>query len=759
MALADRPAGRLLSGTLGCTVLCLVLLFAGKASASPCPSEALRFELGSAQLPDCRAYELVSPAAKNGWGVEVSGISSNGLNMLATSLGGFAGSDQPTPESAYEFSRTIAGWKTTPVAAPPAGLSDLVFANLVSASSDLTDGLFRYRPASAANLSEGSIYLRGLPGAPAVEVGPMFSPAVLASNPPGNGEAISAPSASGDLSHVYFTIPGATSNNNGSTHYLWPGDKTVGNTGPLYGSQGFTSLYSYTGTGKTEPKLVGVRNEGALSSNAEAQLISMCGTSLGFPTEGGNFSSLEGGELYNAISADGSRVFFTVAGATQGPSNRACTEAGAGSGPPADELFARTDESQTTAISEPSERDCSLCDTSEPDVREAVFQGASEDGSKVFFLSEQHMLAGAEGENLYEYDFAAEAGQRVVLVAANMQEVAPSGQLQGVARVSEDGSRVYFVAKSVLPSEPDRSLALGRQEPEAGADNLYVYDTATKRTAFVGALSAEDTRDWQQEDSRLVDATPDGRFLVFASLADLTPGDTSSARQVFEYDAEAGSLVRVSIGQGGFNNNGNTGEYAANIVPGNYRGSVDPGFHPSSVSDDGAYVALGSRDNLTPQAARGYGNVYEYHDGRVSLISDGEDRTSSTVLAGIDGSGTDLFFTSADRLVPQDGDTQEDVYDARIDGGFPPPAGRSACEGAGCQGPLAPTPPFTDIGSASQPAGERVLAPTAPPVVKPKAKAPKKKAKKAKRRGRAKAGSRHPGARKPAAKKSAKGRS
>ena len=62
--------------------------------------------------------------------------------------------------------------------------------------------------------------------------------------------------------------------------------------------------------------------------------------------------------------------------------------------------------------------------------------------------------------------------------------------------------------------------------------------------------------------------TPDGQFLVFTSSADLTPGDTSTAQQVFEYDAQTGELVRVSIGQNGFNDNGNTDTFGAEIPRG-----------------------------------------------------------------------------------------------------------------------------------------------------------------------------------------------
>jgi hypothetical protein len=69
-------------------------------------------------------------------------------------------------------------------------------------------------------------------------------------------------------------------------------------------------------------------------------------------------------------------------------------------------------------------------------------------------------------------------------------------------------------------------------------------------------------------------------------------------------------------------------------------------------------------------------------------------------LIGATPSGSDVFFTTADPLVPGDTDTQVDIYDARVDGGFPAPTTPRSCEGEGCQGPPATPPVFGAPGSA-----------------------------------------------------------
>jgi hypothetical protein len=714
---------------------------------------------------------------KNGW--QVSVVSANSQRVLLESLGSFVSSEQATLISLYAADRDGGGWDTAPFPAPPSGLGSLVLGSLAT-SSDLSSGLFFFGEASG---TAESIYIRALPHGEPIEVGPIFSKEARSAGTRSTRlSQLSSPSASGNLQHVLFTILGPSSAGSVGPNFLWReiGDSTVENTGPLAGGLGFVSLYEYSGVERSSPTLVGVDEAG--------HLISQCGTSLGYPIEGTFGGTVDSEELYNAISADGSRTFFTAAAAAEGTLHNHCTSdkegKGEGSGPPADELFARTEGSKTTAISLPSigaMGDCSECSEGKPagdptgSVGEgSVFQGASSDGSKVFFLTTWPLLHsdGDHTMDLYEYNFNAPPHEKISQVSAGGVGDATPGQgakVQGVARVSQDGSHVYFVAKGVLTANPrgggcvselsaaelaqEEATHEGRCRPSKEADNLYVYDTLTGATGFVATLSLADREAWQLKDSRSFDVTPDGRFALFTSTADLTTGDTSTVvSQVFEYNADNERITRISIGQNGFNNNGNTELYGASIAHPVYTGTENPAPPLTSISDDGSVVVFQSSDALTSEALTGFPNVYEYRDGSLSLLSDGQDRSlqlgaiPSTALVGMDGSGEDILFTTADQLVPQDGDTQLDVYDARVAGGFAPGAASAACEGEGCQGGLVQAPVFSTPVSASQPAGEEVVEASAlkgaKSKVKPK-KAPVRHRRKARARRKPKARAGH----------------
>jgi hypothetical protein len=664
---------------LGCVLAgatARIALAAGDANQPTCPPETESSAGFRSFMPDCRAYELVTPPYTQGATVEPVSVSVDGSRLIGKSLGDFAGAESYEFNSFYEFTRTAAGWSTVAID-PPASDPRFPSFEYFTASADLTETLWE---------ADGELYVRQEPpGAPArfAAVGPTGAFA----------------GASSDLDHVVIARwPGE----------LFPGDQTTSGK----------SLYEYVGSENTEPRLVGVHNNGPLEGspyvNEGAQLISECGTEPG---------SAGSQDTYNAISPIGDTVFFTAL-------HGSCAE------PALNELYARIDGASTADISEPilpaGEQCTGVCASAARS--EGVFQGASADGSKVFFLTAQPLLNADRDSStdLYEAELRGGALSRLVMVSEGETHGTPvendatpgeGADVLGVVRVTQDGSRVYFVAEGVLTNTPNSEGAAA----VADAPNLYVYDTLTQRTAFLGTLQPQDGDLWQTQDVRPAQASSNGRFLVFASVAHLTADDTSGplAPQLFEYDAQTASLTRVSIGQDGYAQDGNsdTAADAPHIPSPEYNdspGSVLPAS-PLTVTDEGA-VVFTSADALTPQVHTVGASLYEYQGAGVQLISDQLDETAHHVeepFIGLDASGADVFFQTADQLVPQDTGTQVAWYDARAGGGFPAPSSPPQCAQE-CEGPGDFIPAPSTPASASYSAG----AIAAPPVpVKPDAKA------------------------------------
>jgi hypothetical protein len=678
---------------------------AGDVNRASCPNE-LTSGFRS-YLPDCRAYERVTPSYKGGFPVAIEGISETGTQVEARSFGIFSHPENTGQiGSAYEISLTAAGWEPTPLDAPSSLFSSF---SVETVSPDFSSSLWFARVPSQSAIP--GVYLGVPPRGPFTRIGP-GGPASA-----GGTEVLQLVGASRDLSHSLYRVLAPSL---GGKSLLWPGDGTVG--------EGQPSLYEYTGVDNEEPRLVGVNNTGPVGSVAAGNLISQCGTYLGGP---GPLTGLPRENANNAVSDSGAKVFFTALGRDYG---EACGGLGAGVVvPDTNEVYARVDASQadahTVAISEPTKADCGECILSGK--ADADYQGASLDGSEVFFTTTQHLLPGAAGAgaDLYRYDFNGPAEGRVTLLSAGD----PAGaDVQRAVRVSDDGSHVYFLARGALTAEAN---PFGKH-PEAGQENLYLYERDAAHplghVAFIGTTAEVGN----------AQTTPDGRFLVFESAADLTPDQAGRAEagQVFEYDAQTGGLLRISRGQGGYNDDGHSSVYRATIPSSNFKVDVPiKRFTGLAMSADGADVFFTSEDSLTSQALSGVANVYEFHEGLVALISDGHDQTRvsevpAVHLLGTSESGADVFFETADQLLTEDTDTQLDVYDARVEGGIAAPLPKPGCSEETCQGSLAgglePPAPST---FTSQ--GETAAAPVsgAPAASKPTVK---RKAKKKHRRRR-----------------------
>jgi hypothetical protein len=681
---------------------------------------------GRGPLPDGRAYEMVTPARKNGALIGSvflgfnPGVAEDGSRVVLTTLQcfeeGSCTADRNEIGASYAFTRDAGGWRASSLG-PPAGEFSENSAWTLSTSDG--SGVFSVPTGTGGN---DEFYVRGAAGGFA-KLGPVTSPALGAAGAVGDSALVKH--ATGDVSHFVYEE---------SSGRWWPFDESSGET-----------AYEYAG-GAAAPVLVGVSGV-----RGSTDLISSCGTSLGNP--GSTTGSAD-----ESLSMDGRLVYFTALRCGSG------SGVNAGVAISANELFARVGGSESVLVSERSGSDCGGECANSP-AGDASFQGASADGMRAFFLDTQQLTnggsedpqpgdtaeecsvtVGVNGCNLYMYDFGRPAGR---LVAVSAGAVSGGPRVQGVVAVARSGARVYFVAKGVLSPLGNSQGELARD----GADNLYVYERDEAHPAgvlrFVAILSGthfgqvvSDSYQWVRGPT-VANVSGDGRFLVFTSQRPLTGDDVrvdGGAAQVFRYDAVSGALVRVSVGDLGFNDNGNGGVGDAAIVPGAaFQSFAGSGTRNPSMSDDGGAVFFMSPVGLTPQALNdvsvGVGpvggvsyaeNVYEYRDGRVYLISDGQDAgvepvtaggcaersVSDVCLVGVSGSGRDVFFTTSDQLVAGDTDTQLDYYDARVCSvGDPCLSGPGVsvlpCESEACRGVAGAAPGVAVGGSTAAGVGNQ----------------------------------------------------
>ena len=304
------------------------------------------------------------------------------------------------------------------------------------------------------------------------------------------------------------------------------------------------------------------------------------------------------------------------------------------------------------------------------------------------------------------------------------------GGFQGILGASDDLNSVYFVDTEVLtgPEQNAEGAVAG-----AGRNNLYLFRGGS--VSFIAALSGSDNAtgvfykgdgeeqsregDWHAGAAeRTARVTPDGRFAAFMSTEELVPGAANAGVfEVYEFDEDTGGLVCASCNPTGQRPLGPSG---LNVVePGN-------GFlpQPLNLSENGR-VFFDSYDRLVSQDVNGTEDVYEYEpnglvscassSGCISLISSGQEDVYSSFTTATP-SGNDVFFTTASRLVPsEDQDQLVDLYDARVGGSPPPPPPPVPCVEESCKGSSSTPPAGEALASLNITGSGNVLAPLSVP--------------------------------------------
>jgi hypothetical protein len=692
--------------------------------ADSCPNASLRSEQHATFLPDCRAYEQVSPADKHGGQVVEQATrvqaAPDGSAIKFSSLEGYSDVRGFSASTDYISVRGAGGWSThaiTPEQEPgdagdAVGFFEARYVGILS--SDLSHGVFLAKSPIGVTPKNGrpNLYLRDdllSPGAgsyqllsESVETLP-YSPSV-ATRPEFSG-------ASADYSHVIF-------------------EDKVNLTQETLDAEGGAGLQS------SQPKLYEWVDDGVNSS--ETRLVGQVPVSgnecigaacVPASSQAGR-GTLNQAHTESTISRDGSRVVFTASpfGTLSGHSAK---EAGT--------LFLRDDKG-TFSVADDTSTKINASELASPEEAQpaafwAATKGVDAAGTRVpllvFFTSSESLTEDDHNGTSDLYRWSEEpddGGHHLTMISVDHEPSDIPSPVVGALGASSDGSSVYFVVGG------GQLVANGSMKTDIA--RIYLWKEGNLKEVG-GVNPTGEVEEMFEAIGRRVraQATPDGSHLAFVtqgteellslygkpeydhggascSLSNGTPG----CIEVYVYDANAnggnGDLQCASC-----NPSGEKATAAADfwrVLPNidshelTEEGASKSIIHLTrAVSDDGHYVFFNSAEALLPQDTNGISDAYEYdtQTEEVHLLSSGTSPAPSYFYESTPD-GSHAFIRTAEPLVGWDNDGSQDLYDVHVDGGFPEPAPVPApCAGDQCRGGVSgsPNPPGTPTATFSGP--------------------------------------------------------
>lgn len=604
----------------------------------------------SAKLPDCRAYELVTPAETNGLTPGAghnSGTAGDGFNnWLVTprgadagervsyfTLGTLPGFDGNGLFDGYRAQRDVgehpaAGWTST-LFGPSYDESPADFSHSSSQLGVASDQLYSFwRVDPALELSqtlEQGTYLRTSGG---------FEPL---------GRGVSGGGPVTDLQAEANYIGPA------GLHVIFSSKAHLSDSTP---PQGTRAIYERAAGSAVASPVSTKPSGGAFGAGEEATYVAASedGASVLFRVGGTLFlhrlgqtvEIVKGPNTFAGVSEDGSLVFYAATASGDSPASLfACAAsagscAGGGANPPLEIA------------------------------PNSVFVNVSPDGSKVFFTSKEVLTgseaneAGETGEagerNLYSWDFNTH-----IITFLGQLDLQDFEGFNGAAEVALDA-----------------------------------WTTAINPGQLIGRATSP-TR-----------TTPTGEVFLFQSHAKLTAYDNEEHGEIYRYApaAEAGErLICVSCDPSAAAPTSD-----AMLEDNRSEGStIDRTTMIANLTDDGQLVFFHSRDRLLPEDSNSVTDVYEWKakgaggcrrtSGCLALISSGQGESDS-LLYGMSADGRDVLFRTREKLVGSDVPGSSSLYDARVGGGIPEPVSPAACQGDACQ-PASNPPPVLPSPSSS----------------------------------------------------------
>jgi hypothetical protein len=683
-----------------------------------CPNAKLRAEQHSAYLPDCRAYEMVSPVDKNGGQVSDSAArvqtALDGNAIKFSALEGYVDVRGFGVATDYLSRRGAGGWAThaiTPVQQPLDfldAISGLDSRYVGSFSPDLSHGVFLAKsPIGDTPNNHGvNLYLRKdalTPGAGSYTLlTDSVEPLPYSSN---EGQQPQFADADADFSHVLFE------------------DK-------LNLTQETLDAEAGAGFSTSEPKLYEWVNDGVnppetrLAGQVPASGDECTGAACVPSTSQAGRGSFNHVYVDDTISRDGSRVVFTAP--PFAPNEGSSLEAGA--------LYLRDDQG-TFAVGDDTSVKINASELSSPLASEpatfwAASSGVDAQGERVplrvFFTTQEKLTPNdpqedANGErDLYMWSEQADGdGHHLTLLSVDSQPLDGIASVRGVLGTSRDGTSVYFAASNQLLADGPAGPVEGSDGGTAGRIFLWREGNLHEVGAVNDGLEVAQMVDggFRRKEARV---SADGSHLAFRtegtqellSLYGKPEYDhgtscpsfnTGECFEIYIYDADAnggeGDLRCASCNPSGAQASNDDDFWLVYPFSGNTfllesGGSKEVNHLTRGLSDDGHYLFFNSGEALLPQDTNGTTDAYEYDtvEEELHLLSSGTSPAASYVLEATPD-GSSAFIRTAEPLVGWDVDGAQDLYDVRVGGGFPEPTPVPApCAGDQCRGAVSGVP-------------------------------------------------------------------
>lgn len=280
------------------------------------------------------------------------------------------------------------------------------------------------------------------------------------------------------------------------------------------------------------------------------------------------------------------------------------------------------------------------------DAYAATFAGASDDGTRAFFYTDEPLVSG--DKDLSEDVYVRNVTESTTALVSDgdpgcASESCGDGNFDASfapGGIIPSGQRVFFhSAERLSPADTDSSV------------DVYVRDIVAGTTALVSAGSSGCSGEGCGSGafaSTFRGASADGTKVFFTTVEKLAPADLDEGLlDIYRRDLTAGATAQVSI---------------AGTCP----GAADCSASYGGISPDGEHAFYETIERLAAQDEDTSQDVYDWSAGTATLVSTGPaggNGAPAAVFAGASSDGTRIFFETSESLLAGDADSGIDVYE------------------------------------------------------------------------------------------------